>query len=143
MKSKNLFVAGNSLLAVIFFVCSISGCQRVETYEKPLALVGVHSITLHTPAEGIRYSAVIRPATQVELAFRVGGYVSHIYKFRGADRTIRPIEAGDSVKKGAVLARIRQADYAARVRQCQAAIAESRAAETPSRHKTARCMLCA
>ena len=62
-------------------------------------------------AESTTYSAVITPIAQVDLAFRVPGYVVDILRAKTADNRIREIEPGAAVSKGVVLARIRPADY--------------------------------
>jgi len=128
------------ILLGVALACSAAGCQSVQPYEKPLPLVDVHSISTYTPSEGLRYSAVIKPATQLELAFRVGGYVNHIHEVKGVDGRLRLVQAGDLVKGGTLLAGVRQGDYATRLRQCRAAIAENHAVQQQSRARLAQCL---
>ena len=56
------------------------------------------------------------PYAQVPLAFRIPGYVVSLKQVR-ADGSIRDIAEGDSVSKGAVLVRIRAAEYEDKVHQ--------------------------
>jgi RND family efflux transporter MFP subunit len=62
-------------------------------------------------AEAAKYSAILTPNAQVELAFRVPGYVVALYQTKGADGRLRPLEPGAAVAAGTVLARIRPTDY--------------------------------
>jgi hypothetical protein len=45
-------------------------------------------------ATATRYSAQIEPATRVDLAFKVGGYVEAISKVRGVDGKPRIVQEG-------------------------------------------------
>lgn len=75
---------------------------------------------------GSRYSASIAPGTQIELAFRVGGYVASVQQVRGVDGRARRVQAGDLVRRGTVLARVRQSDYQVKVDQARSTVAEAR-----------------
>ncbi|MGA2449408.1 MAG: efflux RND transporter periplasmic adaptor subunit [Polyangiaceae bacterium] len=79
-------------------------------------------------AEGNRYSGVVRANKQVELDFKVAGYVSALGHANGVRE--RTLQEGDRVDAGAVLASIDPADYAARVATARAAVLEARAAES-------------
>jgi RND family efflux transporter MFP subunit len=83
-----------------------------------------------TSATGLRYSASISPHEQVELAFKVDGYVREIVSVRGLDGSVRELRAGDHVTRGMVLARLDDKDHAARARQVRAVLAEAKAALT-------------
>jgi RND family efflux transporter MFP subunit len=63
--------------------------------------------------EPTRYSAIIAPNAQVDLAFRVSGYVVQLYQAKGADGRIRPLEVGAPVAAGTVLARVRPSEFQA------------------------------
>ena len=71
------------------------------------------TVQLANHAEPAKYSAIIAPNAQVDLAFRVSGYVVHLHQINGADGRIRPLEAGAPVKAGTMLARVRASDYEA------------------------------
>src|SRR5262249_57185210 len=76
------------------------------------------------------YSAVIAPDAQVDLAFRVSGYVVDIRRTRGPDGRTRAVEPGASVARGLVLARIRTTEYQAAVDKARGASDESTACVT-------------
>src|SRR5918911_5088029 len=94
------------------------GCAKAETKERPLKPVRVKAAERRASAGGgVRYSASIRPNSQVELAFKVGGYVEGLAQVRDASGDWRYLQAGDTVTKGTVLARLRRSDYLAKVNQ--------------------------
>jgi multidrug efflux pump subunit AcrA (membrane-fusion protein) len=71
------------------------------------------TVQLANDSEPAKYSAIIAPNAQVELAFRVSGYVVYLHQTKAADGRMRPLEAGAQVKAGTVLARVRSSDYQA------------------------------
>jgi RND family efflux transporter MFP subunit len=105
----------------------LSACQQKEgTYVKPTTLVSTEVVKEFIPQTETRYSAVVQPSEQIDLAFKVSGYVQSIFKIRGSDGKLRNVQEGDYVRKGTVLARIEQSDYLARVNQQRAAVNEVR-----------------
>ena len=85
------------------------------------------TVQLANDSEPARYSAIVAPNAQVDLAFRVSGYVVHLHQTKGADGRIRPLEAGAPVKAGMVLARVRPSDYQAVVDEARGARDEAEA----------------
>jgi len=113
-KQVAIIITGLMLMALIV------GC-RTKAQEKAIKPVKVKTIEKHTGTSSVRYSASIRPSSQVEVAFKVGGYVETIKGLQG-----RHIQAGDIVQKGAVLAGLRQSDYAAKVNEARSQAGEAR-----------------
>ncbi len=70
-----------------------------------------------------RYAATTEPMAQLDLAFRASGAVSSLYLLNG-----RPLEPGDAVPAGAVLAQLRATEYEARVHTAEAQLADVEAA---------------
>ena len=113
------------LLAIMNIVALIAltiGC-KTKAEEKTVKPVKVKAVETHTGTSVVRYSASIRPSSQVEISFKVGGYVEAIKNLAG-----RNIQAGDVVMKGAVLAQLRQSDYAAKVNEAKSQSGEARSA---------------
>jgi RND family efflux transporter MFP subunit len=109
----------------VLAACGDDGGERGPRAPIP---VRVKVVDKSVDAPSTRYSGSIVPVTRVDLAFRVGGYIQQILQVReGA--TTRIVQEGDAVKKGTVLASIRQADYLQRAAQADAAVAEAIAAE--------------
>ena len=124
MKTKRIFAV---LLNV---VCGLvlSGCAKEAAKPKVAKPVKVKAVESHSAPNNVRYSASIRPAAQVEVAFKVSGYVDDIAREKDPAGQWRYIQAGDVVYKGATLARVRQSDYAARVNEAKSQIGEARSA---------------
>jgi len=115
-------LSGSLLLTAL-----LEGCQSARAEKAPVP-VKVASVEMNSTGGGeARYSATIIPRTEVELAFKVGGYVDALQRVRGVDGPMRDIQEGDPVTTGAVLARVRQNDYQVKVKE-----AESQASEAKS-----------
>jgi len=113
-------VTGSLLLMTI-----AGGCGHKEA-EKRVVPVRVAAVELNAASTEARYSATIIPRTQVELAFKVGGYVDALRKVRGVDGKMRDIQEGDRISTGAVLARVRQSDYQVKFKQAESQASEAR-----------------
>ncbi|HEX8068755.1 MAG TPA: efflux RND transporter periplasmic adaptor subunit [Pyrinomonadaceae bacterium] len=125
MNTKNWL----SIIGVICVLGAATGCRKAETKEqKPPKPVRAQAVERRTTANSARYAASIRPASQVEVAFKVGGYVEAVAQVRDGVGQWRYLQAGDVVAKGAVLARLRQSDYQVKVRQAGAQHGEARSA---------------
>jgi RND family efflux transporter MFP subunit len=120
--------------AIVASVLASAACSRVEGTEvKPARPVKVQAVA-HAPAPaGVRYSASVEPFQEVPLAFRASGYVTYLAQQRGADGPLRPVQAGDLVKRGTVLARVNESDYRERLNQGRARLAEGDAGLTKAR----------
>ena len=117
-----------TLIATLFFLSLLAGCTGQAAKEKPPKPVKVKPVEAHSSASSVRYSASIRPVSQVEVAFKVGGYIDAIARERDSAGQWRYIQAGDIVRKGTTLARVRQSDYAARVSEAKSQVGEARSA---------------
>jgi multidrug efflux system membrane fusion protein len=84
----------------------------------------VQTIDVGNPA---KYSASIVPNTQVDLAFQSSGYLDHIRQVPSAGGGMRNIDQGDWVKKGTVLAIVRQQNYKDKLDQAKAQLARAEA----------------
>lgn len=115
-----------------------AGCKAVPVPSKPPRPVKVETVELNAAAGGLRYSATIQPQTQVTLAFKISGYIEQLLQRRGLDGTWRDIQQGDVVRRGVVLARLRENDHRERVNQAQAQGAEAAASLEKARQDAAR-----
>ena len=84
-----------------------------------------------------RYSGSLEPRAKVELAFRVGGYVEALAQI-GTPSGPRPIDKGDFVEKGTVLARVRAADYSHKLKTSEAELGQARAQAVLAKQDLAR-----
>jgi RND family efflux transporter MFP subunit len=95
-------------------------CGSAEKPPTPVRVQAVHSQVTNS---GQRYSANINPYTQVNLAFKVAGYIEDVLQIKGADGRMRDVQGGDSVTKATVLAQVRQVDFLEEVNQAKAQLA--------------------
>jgi len=112
---------------------AVSGCHNNERYEKPLTPVMIADLRRPAVDLPLHYSAVIEAESRLDLAFRVGGYVSSLATVAG-----RPIEDGDQVTAGSVLAIVKPEDYQARLSQAQSQLADATAAQTAATQALSR-----
>jgi RND family efflux transporter MFP subunit len=118
---------GKGLIAIALTVLALVACKHdADPYKKPLVAVRVR---LMEPASGqaaTRYSANVEAFARVDLAFKVGGYVREIAQLR-SDGVRRTMQEGDDVRRGQVLARLREGDYLQKVAGAKAHLAEANA----------------
>jgi multidrug efflux system membrane fusion protein len=115
------------------FVIGLPGCRRQQAYEKPLTPVSVRKVEEYTGRGGSRYSGSIEAKSRVDLAFRVAGYVTDILQVQEPGGRRRAVQEGDRVTRGTVLARLREADYAAKVQQARSQLEQATAALNQAR----------
>ena len=90
-------------------------CSRSRAADDPAPAKAIRMgvVSLAREGEAAKYSAILTPNAQVDLAFRLSGYIVQLYQTKGADGRVRPLEPGAPVVRGTVLARIRPSDYQA------------------------------
>ncbi len=116
------------LSAALLLIGLLTGCSKEVAKQKPAKPVKVKAVETHSSVSNVRYAASIKPAAQVEVAFKVAGYIDDIAREKDPAGQWRYIQAGDVVHKGATLARVRQSDYAARVNEAKSQVGEARSA---------------
>jgi RND family efflux transporter MFP subunit len=130
---RNLKGIDSCVLAAIL---TSTACQKAPDPPKPAPPVRVAVVETHTAQSNPRYSGTVLPEAQIDLAFRVSGYVEAIHQVKDIDGRLRNIDQGDYIKAGTVLARLRGAEY-----QARAGLAQSRLAEARSAKATAQAQL--
>lgn len=116
-------------LALVGWTLSGLACGTPAPAPAPSTAVRVSTVGLAGTTADARFSAEIQPATRVDLAFKVGGYVESITRVRGVDGQTHLIQEGDEVREGMELAALRKTDYLQKLTEAQAALAQARAAE--------------
>src|SRR5882724_1810994 len=122
-RTFKMWAVGGTVILLTLLVA----CQSKQA-EKPSMPVKVAEVELYTSGSGARYSATIIPRTQVELAFKVDGYVDALQKVRGVDGQMRDLQEGDPVVAGMVLARVRPSEYQGKVNEAESQVSEARSA---------------
>ena len=74
-----------------------------------------------------RYAGSIQADASVDVAFRVSGIVEEIVQVRGADGRMRNLQDGDLVRRGDMLARLRQDEYQDQVSDADASLRQAEA----------------
>jgi multidrug efflux system membrane fusion protein len=118
------------LLSVLSLSSLLSaGCsaESVAAPKSPTA-VRVRAVEKSAGGSAVHYSATINPASRVDLAFKVGGYVQKVGTVKGLDGKGRILQEGDHVEKGQELASVRSSDYGQKMAEARASLAESMAA---------------
>lgn len=124
-----------------------AACERHAPKAKPPTAVRIETVAPTTQASTAHYSGSILAQTQVDLAFKVGGYVQAIagphdkldsksegkhpkgHHPAGAakDAAGRHLQAGDPVTAGTILAQLRKADFQQKLAELSAMNAEASA----------------
>jgi RND family efflux transporter MFP subunit len=121
-------------LTLLSFAIFLLSCNReTPKLEKSPTPVRLAAVETYRPSQGQRYSASVLPNRQVNLAFRVNGFVESIYQARGADGRSHAVDIGDVVKAGTVLATVRSKDYELQVSQAKGQLTQATQAEQAAR----------
>ncbi len=118
---------------LLMCACALAACSK-KPPEKTLPAVRVEVVSSGTTASGtVQYSAVAQPQTTTALAFRQPGYVVELMQVRTRDGQVRALGEGDRVRKGDVVARLRDAEYREKVAQAAGQVAAAAAAAEKAR----------
>jgi RND family efflux transporter MFP subunit len=137
--SREWKYVGSGAALVCLAAALLAGCEsQTKTVEAPPIPVTVAEVQEYSGAEGVNYSASIVPYTQLPVAFKSAGYVTSILQRKGVDGRVRNLQQGDWVKKGMVLAAVRQADYEHAVAQYKGQLQQAQAGADKSKEDFAR-----
>jgi RND family efflux transporter MFP subunit len=114
------------------------GCGHKEAAAPESIPVTVQTVAMASGAAGGAYSANIIADTQVDVAFKVNGYVQSILQVKGADGKLRNVQAGDAVKAGSVLAVVKDDTYRNSLTKAQSELQNSRASLSKAKADFAR-----
>ncbi len=108
-----------NVLAMLLLALVMAGCHSSKPIQQAPQAVQTQRLDSNpaNTSSGLRFSAVVMPDAEVPLSFRIPGYVIALKQVHGQDGRMRDIAEGDRVSKGAVLVRIRSAEYEDKVRQ--------------------------
>jgi RND family efflux transporter MFP subunit len=119
----------NSKRGLVFGLAAatLTGCGKHAPPEREPVPVRVQQVARSTGAGMLRFSASIRPDAQVDLSFKVNGYVDDILQVRGPDGRMRHVQDGDMVRRGTNLAHVREDEYRDRLADAQASLTQAKA----------------
>jgi multidrug efflux system membrane fusion protein len=118
---------------LLLSVAPALACQRSADPVAPATTVRVQVLGHTQDDQRSRYSATVEPATRVDLAFKLGGYVDRVARVKGSDGKRRLVQEGDRVTQGTELAALRGADFTNRLAEARAAMAEAKVARDQAR----------
>ncbi len=133
MASKRLPLLSLAPTSVVFVTAMVyAGCHRSKEAPRPPVAVRAETVTTTAQAKTARYSGTVVANTQVDLAFKVPGYVHALAlvkdgKAVAEKRKGRPLQAGDHVTRDMVLATLRKADFKQRYSELASMSAEASA----------------
>jgi multidrug efflux system membrane fusion protein len=88
-------------IAALVFAVFVASCSRQPPSAEPVRAVRTVAVAQQSAGGRIDYAGEVRPRTESRLSFRVSGKM-----------VVRPVELGDTVKAGQVLARLDPQDLA-------------------------------
>ncbi len=108
-------------------VLLLSAC---DSQPVPKAITSVRVVSLQAAHNDLArtYSAQIVPAIQVDVAFRIEGYVKEITTVSGVGGAQRILQTGDVVTKGQSLAKVTDQQYRDQVASAEAQLSKANAA---------------
>jgi len=114
-------------------ILAVPGCRQAARPQPVVTPVKAEVVGAAGMPGAPRYSAAMLPASRVDLAFKVPGYVGEITQVADSAGRRRPIQEGDRVSRGEVLTRLRPADYDVKIDQARSQQAEVAAAMTQAK----------
>ena len=118
----------SSLSGLALAALALAGCAKEQPFQKPLTPVRIQAVETETSQEGPKYSGSIEPASRVDMAFRLGGYVEDILTVPNEGGGTRLVHEGDVVNKGTTMVKLRPVDYKVKVDQATSQLEQARAA---------------
>lgn len=113
-------------LSLLAFAVAACGGAPPPSAEPPPVTIAVAS-TGAAIANETRYGGAIEPDVSVDVAFRVSGIVDVVSQRPGVDGRARALQDGDVVRRGTVLARLRQDEFRDQWSDAEAGFQQSRA----------------
>jgi len=129
MRPNHAVLLGSALLGVL-----VGACRDTADPPRTLTPVRVQAAAPAEDASVLRYAATLQPATQVNVAFKVGGYIESVRQVRGLGRAQRDLQEGDRVTRGTVLAIVRQTDFKVQVASAESQLASAQAVLEKAQH---------
>src|SRR5215472_15177633 len=117
----------NFTFSVLLACALFASCEHAGAPPHPAIPIRVSTVGTLEESGGLRYSANVEAFTEVNLAFKSGGYVDHILERKGADGRTRILQVGDRVSQGEILARVRQSEYSDKVNSARAQMDQAQA----------------
>lgn len=115
------------LTAAAIALALAGGCRKAELARQNPPPVRLQPAEPAPVRNSLRYSATIQSPTQINLAFKVAGYVAEILEVSDDKGRRHVLQEGDRVTAGTVVARVQTKDYQVQVDNAQAQLNEAEA----------------
>ena len=115
------------LVWVVFPLALVLSCAGEEPAKRPVTPVTVVAVNPSSPENSVAFSAGIISCTQVDVAFKSGGYVESVLQVKDIRGGLRNVQEGDRVRKGAELAQVRKKEYRDSLAQARSQLTEAEA----------------
>ncbi|HEY7481247.1 MAG TPA: efflux RND transporter periplasmic adaptor subunit [Gemmatimonadales bacterium] len=106
---------------------ALAACGGEELPPAPPLPVTVSVVGAAEGANEARYGGAIKADASVDVAFKMSGVVDRITQVAGADGRTRTIQDGDRVRRGQVLAQLRQAEFRDQLSDAEAGLQQAEA----------------
>ncbi len=116
------------VLALVPTLAALAGCSRPPPSPTAPRAVRVATVAPRELGSASRYAGSLEPWERIDLAFGVPGKVRAVAEVEEDGRT-RPIQEGDTVRKGQVLATLDDDDLRVQARAAAAAVQSAEAQE--------------
>ena len=106
----------------------ILGCKdKTPAKTPPLPVTAAAVGTSGSGDDEARYAGSINADASVDVAFKSSGIVTAVTQVRGADGRIRNLQDGDPVRRGTVLAQLRQDEFRDQYAEANASLRQAQA----------------
>ena len=106
---------------------AVAACGGEELPPAPPLPVTAVAVGGSAAGDETRYGGAIKADATVDVAFRMSGVVDAVTRVRGADGRMRALQDGDYVRRGTVLARLRQDEFRDQVSDAEASLRQAQA----------------
>lgn len=114
-------------VAVFPAVLLVTSCKDSAAPDRQPVPVRTSMVQNISVGNSVRYSASVVPYSQVDLAFQSGGYIDRILQVKSSSGGMRSVDQGDFVRKGTVLAVVREQSYRDKLQQANAQLSRAQA----------------
>jgi RND family efflux transporter MFP subunit len=122
-----------AIAVLVYTAGALTSCQKAAPAPAPPLPVTISTAKAATQSKAGAYSANITAETQVDVAFKVNGYVKSILQVKDAAGRLHLIQSGDPIKSGATLATIRDDTYRQQTMRAASTLASARASLAKSK----------
>ena len=116
------------MVGMVLGLSVLTACEEEKAPETaPLQPVRAETLSQDARQTDVRYSANIEANTQVNVAFKVTGYVTELMQIKDDADKERAVQAGDVVKKGDILATVDSKDIRDSLTQANSQVSAAQA----------------